>query len=85
MVGPELVFYVVLQPLLKRSSVEALEADLASGRWSVVTGFQDRMIWRYGAVYGFDETVERVTGKPLTVEDYTAYLADKYSTIYNLQ
>ena len=64
---------------------QALEADLASGRWSVVTGFQDRMIWRYGAVYGFDETVERVTGKPLTVEDYTAYLADKYSTIYNLQ
>ena len=62
---------------------DGLEKAISEGRWSVVSGFLNKEIWSHGSMYGFDETVRRVTGRGLDVGCHLAYLEGKYRQVYN--
>jgi carboxypeptidase Taq len=41
-------------------------------------------IYQYGSMFTPDELVQRVTGGPLSIAPYMAYLRSKYGSLYNL-
>jgi carboxypeptidase Taq len=41
-------------------------------------------IWQHGRKFTANELVERVTGQPLTIDPYIAYLKAKYGALYDL-
>lgn len=59
-----------------------LESLIADGRFEVIKSWLHEHIFRFGAVYSTDELVERATGKPVSTEDYIAYLRKRFSEVY---
>ncbi|PTA66891.1 carboxypeptidase M32 [Deinococcus arcticus] len=58
-----------------------LEADIARGDFSRLHGWLREHVYAPGRLYTPGELVERVTGQPMTVEPYLAYLRGKYAQL----
>ncbi len=55
---------------------------LRNGEFSIITEWQDRNIWRWGAVYEPATLIKRVTGTPLLAEPFVRYLEEKFTGLY---
>jgi carboxypeptidase Taq len=61
-----------------------IPAEIGGGRFSTLHGWLRENIYRHGAKFTTAELVERVTGGPLMLEPYLAYLRSKYGALYHL-
>jgi carboxypeptidase Taq len=52
--------------------------QIGRGEFGTLHGWLRENIYRHGAKYTANELVERVTGGPLTIEPYVAYLREKF-------
>jgi len=59
-------------------------AEIAQGRFVTLLGWLRENIYRHGSKYTASELIERVTGGPLNVGPYIAYLRAKYGELYAL-
>ena len=57
---------------------EALE----NGEFGLITSWQDKNIWHYGAIYEPNTLMKRVTGKELSAKPFIKYLEDKFYSLY---
>jgi carboxypeptidase Taq len=55
-----------------------IPAQIGRGEFDTLHGWLRDNIYRHGAKYTADELVQRVTGGPLTIEPYVAYLRGKF-------
>ncbi|HEY1407906.1 MAG TPA: carboxypeptidase M32 [Promineifilum sp.] len=55
-----------------------IPAEIGRGEFDTLHSWLTGNIYRHGAKYTADELVERVTGGPLTIEPYVAYLRGKF-------
>jgi carboxypeptidase Taq len=62
----------------------SIPQDIARGEFGTLHGWLKDNIYQHGRKYTPDELVERVTGKPLTIEPYINYLHTKYGELYGL-
>jgi carboxypeptidase Taq len=58
--------------------------EISHGRFDLLHGWLRENIYRHGRKFTPDELIRRVTGGPLTLEPYKAYLLEKYGAIYGL-
>ena len=61
-----------------------LEAEIASGRLTILTRWLNQKIHRWGKTFTTEHLIQRVTGKPLSPEPFLSYLEKKYSELYQL-
>ena len=59
-----------------------IEAEIGQGRFDTLHTWLRENIYLHGARYTADELLQQVTGQPLTIAPYLAYLRTKYSSIY---
>ncbi len=71
-----------LEKLYEDCGNENVGEALRSGDFSLITSWQDRNIWHWGAVYEPSELVMRVCGRPLSAEPFTRYLEEKFTRLY---
>jgi carboxypeptidase Taq len=62
-----------------------IPAQIRAGRFSLLHSWLKKNIYRYGSKYTAPELIERVTGGPLTIAPYMAYLKTKYGALYGLK
>jgi carboxypeptidase Taq len=55
-----------------------IPAQIARGEFGTVHGWLRENIYRHGSKYTANELIQRVTGGPLTIEPYVAYLRGKF-------
>lgn len=55
-----------------------IPSEVGRGDFGTLLGWLRENIYRHGAKYTADELIERVTGGPLTIEPYVAYLRGKF-------
>ena len=55
-----------------------IPSQIGRGEFSTLHGWLKDNIYRHGAKYTADELVQRVTGGPMTIEPYIAYLRGKF-------
>ncbi len=69
---------------------EALKAhpeipdQMKEGKFDTLHGWLRDNIYRHGRKFTAPELVERVTGGPISIEPYIAYLRGKYGELYSL-
>ena len=61
-----------------------IPAEIAAGRCGTLLGWLQANIYRHGSKFTPDELIQRVTGGPIQIEPYIAYLRDKYGDLYEL-
>jgi carboxypeptidase Taq len=61
-----------------------IPADIAQGEFGALHGWLRENIYRHGRKFTAPELVERVTGGPMSIEPYIAYLRTKYGELYTL-
>lgn len=61
-----------------------IPAEIAQGNFATLHAWLKEHVYRHGRKYTPAELVERVTGRPLTVEPYMRYLRRKYGELYRL-
>jgi len=61
-----------------------IPAQIAQGQFDTLHGWLRENIYRHGSKYTAPELIERVTGGPLQVGPYIAYLKAKYGELYTL-
>ena len=66
-------------------AVPAIPDDIRRGEFGGLHGWLRENIYRHGSKFTAAELVERVTGGPLTIEPYLAYLWGKYQPLYGLR
>ena len=54
------------------------------GNFAVIKEWLTEHIFRFGAMYGTEELIEKATGKPLGSADYISCLRKKFSEVYKL-
>jgi carboxypeptidase Taq len=59
--------------------------DVRRGQFGALHGWLKENIYRHGAKFTADELTRRVTGGPLSIEPYLAYLWGKYQKLYGLR
>ena len=72
------------QMLAKMKETVDVEAAVASGDLSPVTGWLEEHIWSYGKLYDPMELLERAVGAPFDPKYFTDYLEEKYGKLYGL-
>jgi carboxypeptidase Taq len=60
-----------------------IPAQIRAGRFSTLHGWLRKSIYRHGSKYSAPELIQRVTGGPLTIAPYVAYLKTKYEALYD--
>ena len=68
-----------------RQAKPSIPDDVRKGEFTALHGWLRENIYRHGAKFTADELVRRVTGGPLTIEPYLAYLWGKYQPLYGLR
>lgn len=58
--------------------------ELGQGQFATLHGWLRENIYQHGSKYTAPELIERVTGGPLRIEPYIAYLRKKYGELYQL-
>ena len=71
-----------LEKLYSDCGRENVENALRKGDFPLITDWQERNIWRWGAVYEPETLIERVCGSALKVEPFTGYLEEKFLGLY---
>jgi carboxypeptidase Taq len=61
-----------------------IPSEIEQGRFDSLHGWFRENIYEPGSKYTAPELVERVTGGPMTIEPYIAYLRGKYGELYSL-
>lgn len=61
-----------------------IEREIAAGEYRTLHTWLSENIYRHGSKYTAGELLERVTGGPLRIEPYMAYLRNKYKELYQL-
>jgi carboxypeptidase Taq len=61
-----------------------IPGEVASGRCDTLLGWLRDQIYRHGSKFSAPELTERVTGGPMQIEPYVAYLRAKYGELYEL-
>ncbi len=61
-----------------------LAAQLAAAKTSGLHRWMKKNIYQHGSKFTPTELVQRVTGSPLTIAPYIAYLREKYGALYGL-
>lgn len=61
-----------------------IPTQIAQGQFDTLHGWLRENIYRHGSKYTAPELIERVTGGPLRIEPYIAYLKAKYGELYKL-
>lgn len=59
-----------------------IEDEIGQGRFEMLHTWLRENIYCHGSRYTADELLRKVTGQPLTIEPYLAYLQTKYGEIY---
>ena len=78
----------ILSAQIYASAVAAkpdIPRDVEQGRFEALHGWLKDNVYQHGAKYTASELVERVTGSPMSIEPYLAYLWNKYQPLYDLQ
>jgi carboxypeptidase Taq len=61
-----------------------IPAEIAGGRFALLHGWLRENVYRHGSKFTPDELLQRITGGPLTIEPYLAYLRSKFGELYTL-
>ena len=61
---------------------ENVDEALRKGEFSLITEWQNRNIWHWGAVYEPATLLQRVTGSSLSAEPFIKYLEEKFTGLY---
>lgn len=61
-----------------------IPAEIGGGVFGTLHTWLRENIYRHGSKFTTAEVVERITGGPLSLEPYIAYLRTKYAALYNL-
>ena len=67
-----------------RRDLPDLDDQIAAAQFAPLRGWLTDRIYRHGRKFTAAETVERATGKPLSIAPYLDYLNTKYGALYNL-
>lgn len=59
--------------------------EIARGEFGPLLGWLREHVHRHGAKFTAAETIERATGRPMTIEPYMDYLWRKYQPLYGLE
>lgn len=62
----------------------SIPQEIANGQFSTLHNWVKENIYRHGRKYTTAQLVERLTGGPIRLAPYKAYLTEKYGEIYNL-
>jgi len=66
------------------SAHPGIPAEIEEGQFSTLHGWLKENIYQHGSKYTATELVERVTGRPMSIEPYIRYLRTKYGELYKL-
>ncbi len=61
-----------------------IPAEIGGGKFNTLHGWLREQIYRHGSKFTTAELLQRITGGPLRLEPYLAYLTGKYGQIYEL-
>jgi carboxypeptidase Taq len=61
-----------------------IEEEIGRGEFGTLHGWLRENIYQHGSKFTAAELVERVTGDPLTIDPYVAYLNEKFGSLYGL-
>ncbi len=61
---------------------DKVDDALRTGNFSLITDWQDRNIWRWGAVLEPSDLIKKVTGSQLSSSPFVNYLEEKFSSLY---
>lgn len=61
-----------------------IPAQIRQGQFGTLHGWLQENIYQHGSKFTADELVQRITGAPLSIEPYLAYLRGKYGELYQL-
>lgn len=61
-----------------------IPAQIGNGQFDTLHTWLRQNIYQHGRKYTANELVQKVTGAPLTIEPYIAYLKQKYGALYTL-
>ena len=78
----------VLAALFYAQALEAhpeIIAEMEQGTFETLHGWLRQNIYCHGSKFTTSELVERVTGAPLTIKPYHAYLRHKFGELYDLE
>jgi carboxypeptidase Taq len=67
-----------------RAARPEIDGEIAAGECATLHGWLREQIYQHGSKYTTAELVERVTGGPMTIAPYVAYLRRKYGELYAL-
>jgi carboxypeptidase Taq len=67
-----------------RQSHPEIDEEMGRGEFGALHGWLRDNIYRHGSKFTAAELIERVTGGPLTIEPYVAYLQNKFGDLYGL-
>jgi len=62
-----------------------IPSQMNEGKFDTLHGWLKENIYRHGRKFTAPELVERVTGGPISIDPYIAYLRGKYGELYSLQ
>jgi carboxypeptidase Taq len=66
------------------SAHPVIPREIARGEFATLHGWLKDNLYRHGRKFTPDDIVQRVTGRPMTVEPYLGYLRAKYGELYVL-
>jgi carboxypeptidase Taq len=61
-----------------------IPAQMAQGKFDTLHSWLVENVYQHGRKFTANELIEKVTGGPLTIEPYIAYLKSKYGELYKL-
>ena len=61
-----------------------IPSEIEQGEFGTLHGWLKENIYQHGSKYSANELIERITGKPLTIEPYIRYLRRKFGELYTL-
>jgi carboxypeptidase Taq len=61
-----------------------IPVEIERGEFGSLRGWLTEHVYRHGRKFTADQLVERVTGRPLTIEPYVRYLKGKFGELYEL-
>ncbi len=77
----------IMSALFYNTAVSAhpsIPAEISQGEFSTLHSWLTDNIYTHGRKYTADELIQRVTGAPLTIDPYIAYLKGKFGELYTL-
>jgi carboxypeptidase Taq len=67
-----------------RAAHPGIPDEIGQGEFATLHGWLHENIYRHGSKFTASELIQRVTGGPLSIEPYIAYLRAKYGELYRL-